>query len=463
MKKYRIEKDSLGEVKVESNKYWGAQTQRSLKNFPIGSDIMPLELIKAFGIQKKAAAISNMAINKLPKKLGEKIIEVCDEIIEGKLNDNFPLSVWQTGSGTQTNMNINEVIANKANEILGEKLGSYNPIHPNDHCNLGQSSNDSFPTAMHIAIVNEFNEKLRPSIEKTIKTLKEKENEFSDIIKIGRTHLQDATPITLGQEFSAFRSQIQNSLARITSSLEEIYFLAQGGTAVGTGLNTSKKFISGFFKAVEMITNHPFKKSKNKFESLSSHDSIIQFSGSLNTLITACYKISNDIRLLASGPRSGIGELILPSNEPGSSIMPGKINPTQCEALAQVCIHLMGMHFSLSIAGSQGQFQLNANKTVIIFTILRTIVLISESLNSFNQRCLNNIKANKKVISENLHNSLMLVTALNPKIGYDKSAEIAKKAYKENISLKESAIKLSYLNEEEYDNLVKPENMIKID
>ncbi len=460
MKKFRIEQDSLGKIQVDAKKYWGAQTQRSLKNFCIGNDIIPISVIKAFAIQKKAATISNIAVGKLSKNLGEKIIDVCDLILKDELNDHFPLSVWQTGSGTQTNMNVNEVIANKANEILGNKLGTYKPIHPNDHCNLGQSSNDSFPTVMHISIVMEVQKKLRPTVENFIHSISQKQKEFSSIIKVGRTHLQDATPITLGQEFSAFKAQIQNALKRIINSLDEIYFIAQGGTAVGTGLNSSKKFVSGFVKAIQVITGYPFKESGNKFESLASHDSIVMLSGAINTLVIACYKIANDIRLLASGPRSGIGEIKLPANEPGSSIMPGKVNPTQCEALAQVCLHLMGLHYSVSIAGSQGNFQLNANKTMIIFSILRTIQLISDSIESFNSRCFSGIQANKKIIDKNLSRSLMLVTALNPKLGYDKSAEIAKKAYSENITLKESARKLNYLKESEFDEIVNPSKMI---
>ena len=462
MSKFRIEKDSLGEIRVQANKYWGAQTQRSLKNFPIGNDKMPFSVIKAFAIQKKAAAISNIAIEKLSKRIGEKIIDVCDQIIDEKLNDHFPLSVWQTGSGTQTNMNLNEVIANKANEELGKKLGSYSPVHPNDHCNLGQSSNDSFPSVMHIAVVIEVQKKLRPTIENFIHTLNDKKKEFLSVVKVGRTHLQDATPITLGQEFGSFKSQMENALLRILKSLDELYFLAQGGTAVGTGLNSSKKFISGFLKALEVITGYTFKESRNKFESLACHNSILMLSGAINTLTTASYKIANDIRLLASGPRCGIGEIMLPENEPGSSIMPGKVNPTQCEALSQVCIHLMGLHYSISIAASQGHFQLNANKTMIVFSILRSINLISDALDSFNSRCLTEIKANKEKINDYLEKSLMLVTALNPKIGYDKSAQIAKKAFNENITLKQSAVELKYLTEEEFDEAIQPERMTKI-
>ncbi len=457
---FRTEKDSIGKIQVPKNKYWGAQTQRSLENFRIGSDIMPKELIQAFAIQKKAAAISNIALNKLDSKLGNKIIQVCDEIIKGKLLDHFPLSVWQTGSGTQTNMNLNEVIANRANESLGKNLGEYDPIHPNDHCNLGQSSNDSFPTAMHISIVLKAKEKLFPSIDIMSNTLKKKINHFEKIIKVGRTHLQDATPLTLGQEFHGYVGQVESARKRISESLNNLLYLAQGGTAVGTGLNSSSKFIAGFIKATQMITGMPFKESKNKFELLSSHESIIHFSSSMNTLIIACYKIANDIRLMASGPRCGIGEITLPANEPGSSIMPGKINPTQCEAMTQVCLHLMGLNYSNSIAGTQGHFQLNAYKTLIIFNTLRSMRLISDAIESFSKKCLDGIVANKTVIEKNLKNSLMLVTALNPKIGYSKASEVAKKAFEENITLKEAVVKLGYLNEKEFDLIVDIKKMI---
>ena len=461
MKNFRIEKDTLGNVKVPDDKYWGAQTQRSLENFDIGFDKMPKELIFAFAIQKKAATISNVALDNLSSRLGKQIIKVCDEIISGKLNDQFPLSVWQTGSGTQTNMNLNEVIANKANKNLGKKLGSYDPIHPNDHCNLGQSSNDSFPTAMHISLVKIITETLEPQVLKFIQSIRKKEREFKNIVKIGRTHLQDATPITLEQEFSAFAKQIENSLKRIKNAKEELFLLAQGGTAVGTGLNSSAKFVKGFIKAIQLITKLPFKESKNKFESLASHEPIIFLNSAVNSLVIACYKIANDIRLLASGPRCGIGELILPSNEPGSSIMPGKVNPTQCEAMAQVCLHLQGLYASNFFAGTQGHFQLNANKTLIIFNSLRSINLISDAMKSFRTRCLEKIIANKNEIEKNLNNSLMLITALNPKIGYEKSAEIAKKAFKEKITLREATIKLGYLNEREFDSLVDPKKMVK--
>ena len=458
--KYRIEKDSLGDVKVPSEKLWGAQTQRSLQNFRIGNDLIPPEFIKAFAMQKKAAAVSNIAINQLDSKIGSKIIKVCDLIIKGNMLDQFPLSVWQTGSGTQTNMNLNEVIANKANQELGKPLGEYEPVHPNDHCNMSQSSNDSFPTAMHISIVLETNEKLFPSINNMIKILKKKINHFEKIIKIGRTHLQDATPITLGQEFTGYLGQIENAKKRISESINYLLYLAQGGTAVGTGLNAPNKFIAGFIKALQMISGLTFKESKNKFELLSSHESIVHFSNSLNTLIIACYKIANDIRLLASGPRCGIGELIIPSNEPGSSIMPGKVNPTQCEALSQVCLHIMGLNFSNSVAGTQGHFQLNANKTLLMFNTLKSIELITDAIDSFSTNCLEGIVANKEVIQKNLNNSLMLVTALNPKIGYEKAAKVAKLAYKENISLKDATVKLGYLTIEEFEKIVDVKKMI---
>ena len=461
--KFRIETDSMGKVEVPSEKYWGAQTQRSLENFKVGVEVMPIELIRSFAIQKKAAAISNLALENLKPEFGKIIVQVCDEIIDGKLDNHFPLSVWQTGSGTQTNMNLNEVIANRANEVLKNNSQIKEKVHPNDHCNLSQSSNDSFPTAMNIAIIQQTKKKLLPANEKLIKILSKKEKEFSRITKIGRTHFQDAVPLTLGQEFSAFKEQSINAKKRIENSMNELYSLAQGATAVGTGLNCSKSFIKGFVRALQAITKLPFKTAKNKFESIASHESIIHFSGSINTLITTCYKISNDIRMLASGPRSGIGEIILPPNEPGSSIMPGKVNPTQCESMCQVCIYLMGCHFSLTIAGSQGHYQLNANKTLIIFTILKIIELLSDSINSFSDKCLAGISANKKKIKQNVDESLMLVTALNPKIGYDKSAKIAKKAHEEDLTLKQSAKKLGFINDDDdFEKLVNPQKMTEI-
>jgi len=460
-KKFREEQDSIGKIDVPIDKYWGAQTQRSLMNFQIGSDLMPKEIIKAFAIQKKSAAISNLALNKIEEKIGNTILEVCDEIIEGKLFDHFPLSVWQTGSGTQTNMNLNEVLANRGNEILGKKIGKNQLIHPNDHCNLGQSSNDSFPTAMHIAIVIETNEKLLPVVNKFEKTLQKKENEYSNIVKIGRTHLQDAVPLTLGQELSSFKEQIRKCKTRINLAIKEILSISQGATAVGTGLNTSDKFVMGFVRALQEITSYPFESAENKFESISSHESIVNFSGAICSLTTACYKIANDIRLLASGPRCGISELILPANEPGSSIMPGKVNPTQSEALIQVCIYLLGYNNSLSFAASQGHFQLNANKTLMAHIIIRSINLISDAIDSFEKNCLSGMRPNLKIIDENLKKSLMLVTALNPKLGYDKSAKIAKKAFDENLTLKQAAVKLGYVSDKEFDEFVNPINMTK--
>ncbi len=460
MTEFRIEKDSLGNVKVPKTKYWGAQTQRSLENFKIGNDKIPLIIIKSFAIQKKAATISNLAIGKLETKIGQAIIKVCDEIISGKLDEHFPLSVWQTGSGTQTNMNLNEVIANKANTDLGQKLGEYNPIHPNDHCNLGQSSNDSFPTAMHISIIKLTNEELVPSISKMIKILEKKEREFKNIIKVGRTHLQDATPITLNQEFGGFKSQIKSSLKRILNSYDELLYLAQGGTAVGTGLNTSTKFIKGFIKAIQMITGIEFRESKNKFESISSHEPIIFFTSAINTLVIACYKIANDIRLLSSGPRCGIGELILPSNEPGSSIMPGKVNPTQCEAITMVCAKVIGNNSGITIAGSHGHFELNVFKPLIAHNILQSIEILSDSSSNFANFCIKGIRVNKKRVKELLENSLMLVTALTPKIGYDKAAKIAKNALKNNTSLRFETIKSGLISEKDYDKIVNPKKMI---
>ena len=463
MTEFRTEKDSVGNIKVPANKYWGAQTQRSFENFKIGEEKMPEILINSFAMQKKAAAVSNIALGNLDSKLGDAIIKVCDEIIDGKLYEQFPLSIWQTGSGTQTNMNLNEVIANRANEILGKKLGEYFPIHPNDHCNLGQSSNDSFPTVMHISILRSSLDNLIPMIEKLIKCLEKKEREFKDIVKVGRTHLQDATPILVSQEFSGYTSQIKNSLKRIRLSSNELLFLAQGGTAVGTGLNSSSKFVKGFIKAIQIITGIEFKELKNKFEGLSSHEPIVSFSSSLNTLVIACYKIANDLRLLSSGPRCGVGEYILPANEPGSSIMPGKINPTQCEAMTQVCLHLMGLHNAIMFSGTQGHFQLNANKMVIIFNVLQSVKLISDAIKSFCDRCLDKMILNKDSIEFNLEKSLMLVTALNPEIGYSKSAEIAKKAFKDNISLKEATLKLGFLTEKEFDSIVDPKKMTRSD
>ena len=459
MSEFRIEKDSLGEINVPADKFWGAQTQRSLENFPIGEDKIPYELIEAFAMQKKAAAIANIAIGKLNSEIGEKIIDVCDEIILGKLNDQFPLSVWQTGSGTQTNMNLNEVIANKANLMLGKELGTYNPVHPNDHCNLGQSSNDSFPTAMHLATVIQSHEKLIPSIQSLINILEKKKKEFKNVIKIGRTHLQDATPLSLGQEFSGYQSQLEDCIKRIKNALNEIYLLAQGGTAVGTGINSKKGFDKKFASECKNITELPFKTSENKFEALATHDTLVEVSGSLNTLAASLFKIANDIRLLGSGPRSGLGEIQLPENEPGSSIMPGKVNPTQCEAMTMLCLQVIGNHTTISAAGSQGHFELNVFKPVIAYNILQSIKLLSDGSESFMKNCIAGIKPNKIKIQELLNSSLMLVTALAPVIGYDNASIIAKSAHKNGTTLKKEIIKSGLLNEKEYNKIMDPIKM----
>ena len=460
MKKFRIESDSLGNKNIDNSKLWGAQTQRSLENFKIGNEIIPIEAIIAFGYQKKAAALTNIKLGKLSKKIGNAIIMACDEIINLKLNNEFPLSVWQTGSGTQTNMNINEVISNYAIKKLRGKVGSKIPVHPNDHVNLSQSSNDTFPTIMHIACNDLIEKKLFQSLNNLIDTLKLKSKEFKNIIKIGRTHTQDATPITLGQEFSGYLQQIRNSLKRIKIAQNELLLLAQGGTAVGTGINAPKNFDKIFCQNLSKLTKYKYSPLSNKFEGIASHDTMVNLSGSFNTLAVSLFKISNDIRFLGSGPRSGLGELILPENEPGSSIMPGKVNPTQIEALSMVCTQIMGNHTTITIAGSQGHFELNAFKPVILYNNIQSINLLSDSIQSFVTNCLKNIKPNKKRIKEHLDNSLMLVTALNQYIGYDNASKIAKKAIKENLTLKESAKRLGLVTESEFDKIVVPKKMI---
>ena len=460
MKKFRIESDSLGNKKIEKSNLWGAQTQRSIENFKIGNEKMPIEVIVAFGYQKKAAAISNIKLGKLSKKIGKLIIDACDQIINLKLNNEFPLSIWQTGSGTQTNMNVNEVISNYAIKKIKGKIGSKNPIHPNDHVNLSQSSNDTFPTVMHIATNELLDRKLLISLNNLIKILNKKTKEFKNIIKIGRTHTQDATPITLGQEFSSYLQQIINSKKRIMVAKNELSFLAQGGTAVGTGINSPKNFDKLFCHNLSKFTKNKYLPLTNKFEGISSHDSMVNLSGSLSGLATSLFKISNDIRFLGSGPRSGLGELILPENEPGSSIMPGKVNPTQIEALSMVCTQVMGNHTTVTISGSQGHFELNAFKPVILFNILQSIHILSDAIQSFTNNCLKDIKPNKKRIKEHLDNSLMLVTALNEYIGYDNAAKIAKKAFKENLTLKEAAVKLDLVKESDFDKIVLPKKMI---
>jgi len=450
----REETDSLGSMSVPSNKYWGAQTERSRQNFRIGEEKMPRPLIHALGLQKKAAALVNMTLGVLDATLGKAIMTAAQEVWEGKLDDHFPLVVWQTGSGTQTNMNANEVIANRAIELLGGKRGSKNPVHPNDHVNLGQSSNDTFPTVMHIAIVLEMRRILFPALERLAAALQDKEHAFRTIQKVGRTHLQDAVPMTLGQEFSAYKRQIQKGTACIQHTLPHLYELAQGGTAVGTGLNAHPQFARAFAQKVAELTHCPFVSAENKFEALAAEDTLVEVSGALNVLAVSLMKIGNDIRLLGSGPRCGLGELILPENEPGSSIMPGKVNPTQCEALTMVAAQVMGNHVTVTIAGSNGQLELNVFKPVMIYNVLQSIRLLADAMQSFTEKCVVGIKANERRLQGFLHQSLMLVTALTPHIGYDKAAEIAKKAHHENKTLLQAALELQYLSEEEFHNSV---------
>jgi fumarate hydratase class II len=456
----RTETDSFGEIAVPADAYWGAQTQRSLQNFKIGGETMPTPLIAAFGVLKRSAAVVNMQLGVLDKSVGEKIIAAADEVIDGKLGGHFPLVVWQTGSGTQTNMNVNEVISNRAIELSGGAMGSKKPVHPNDHVNMGQSSNDSFPTAMHIAAASEIQWKLIPALKHLHAALDIKMREFNDIIKIGRTHLQDATPLTLGQEFSGYAHQIAQGIARVERALPQLYELAQGGTAVGTGLNAKKGFAEAFAAEVAKLTKLPFVTAPNKFEALASHDALVDVSGTLNTLAVSLMKIANDIRLLGSGPRCGLGELSLPENEPGSSIMPGKVNPTQSEALTMVCAQVMGNHVAVSIGGSNGHFELNVFKPVIIYNVLQSIRLIADACVSFTDNCVVGIEANQERIAKLMNESLMLVTALNPHIGYDNAAKIAKKAHKEGTSLKAAGIALGLLTEEQFTQWVKPETML---
>ena len=459
--KFRKEFDSLGMVLVPADKYWGASTQRSNKHFDIGDFLVRPIVIKSIAMIKKAAAVVHAKSGDMDKKISIAIIKAANEVISGKLNDQFPLKVWQTGSGTQTNMNVNEVIANRAIEILGGKLGSKKPIHPNDHVNKSQSTNDVFPTAMHMAIAIRAKGKLIPFLKLLNSELGKKTKQFSKIIKIGRTHLQDATPISLGQEFSGYHSQLSKCIKRIEFALEEIYLLAQGGTAVGTGLNTKKGFDKKIVAELKKITKLPFKTTPNKFAALASHDAIVNFSGTMNTTAVCLMKIANDIRFLGSGPRAGYGELILPENEPGSSIMPGKINPTQCEAVTMVCVKVIGNHNGITMAGSHGHFELNVFKPLIIHNILQSIHIMADSSKSFANYCIKGLKADKKRIGKLLDNSLMLVTALTPKIGYDNAAKIAKKAHKNGTSLKEEAIKSGLISKKEYNKIVDPKKMIK--
>ena len=458
--KFRKEFDSIGSINVPNDKYWGASTQRSKKYFDIGEFLVRPVLIKAIAIIKKAAAKVHVKEKQILPHISNAIIKAANEVISGKLDEHFPLKVWQTGSGTQTNMNVNEVIANRAIEILGGKKGSKKPIHPNDHVNKSQSTNDVFPTAMHIAIAIEAKKKLLPSIEILNKELKKKASQFKNIIKVGRTHLQDATPLSLGQEFSGYQSQLEDCISRIKNALNEIYFLAQGGTAVGTGINSKKGFDKKVIKEIKKITKLPFKPAKNKFAALAAHDEIVNFSGTLNTTAVCLMKIANDIRFLGSGPRAGYGELILPANEPGSSIMPGKVNPTQSEAVTMVCVKVIGNHNGITMAGSHGHFELNVFKPLIAHNILQSIDLLSDSAKNFAIYCIKGTKANKLRIKEYLDNSLMLVTALAPYIGYDNSAKIAKSALKNNTTLKEEALKTGLINEKDYDKIVSPKKMI---
>mmetsp|Transcript_83827 Transcript_83827/g.102691 ORF Transcript_83827/g.102691 Transcript_83827/m.102691 type:complete len:494 (-) Transcript_83827:34-1515(-) len=459
---FRVESDTMGEVKVPNDRLWGAQTQRSLQNFKIGQPYfrLPSSGIQAFGILKRACAISNFELNNLDKNICDTIVKAAEEVAEGKLNDEFPLTIYQTGSGTQSNMNANEVISNRGIQMLNGKIGSKTPIHPNDHVNKSQSSNDTFPSIMNISIGMELNNKLLPALENIKKTFELKIKEFGDIIKIGRTHCMDATPLTLAQEFSGYLSQINSNINRIKINIDELYYLAQGGTAVGTGLNTIKGFDNLVAKYVSEYTGLPFKSGINKFEKLATHDDIVQISGTLNTLATGLLKIANDIRLLGSGPRCGLGELLLPENEPGSSIMPGKVNPTQCEAMTMVCTQIMGNNATVAIAGSQGHFELNVFKPVMLSNTINSIILLSDAINSFNDNCLIGIKPNETQINKLLNESLMLVTALNPFIGYDNAAKIAKTAHKNNTTLKEEAINLGFMTSDEFDQKVKPSNMI---
>ena len=458
--KYRIETDSMGEIKVPSDKYYGAQTARSLMNFKIGGEKFPREIIRALGILKKAAALTNKELSTLADDKAELIVKAADEVIEGKLDEHFPLVVWQTGSGTQTNMNANEVIANRAIEIAGGKMGSKKPVHPNDDVNKAQSSNDTFPTAMHIAAVEEIHRRLIPMITKLRDALRNKSDEFKNVIKIGRTHLMDATPLTLGQEFSGYVQQLTNGLERIDTALPRLYELALGGTAVGTGLNTHPEFAIKAVKNISEISGKPFITGRNKFEGLAAHDALVELSGVLKTLAVSLMKIANDIRMLGSGPRCGIGELNLPANEPGSSIMPGKVNPTQAEAMTMVCAQVMGNDVAVNIGGATGHFELNVFKPVIIYNVLQSIRLISDTCESFTDNCVIGIEANKKIINKHLTESLMLVTALNPHIGYDNAAKIAKKAHAEGKTLKEAAVELGLLTAEKFDEFVRPEDMV---
>ncbi|MEO0985510.1 MAG: class II fumarate hydratase [Cyanobacteria bacterium J06639_14] len=456
---FRIETDSMGEIKVPSDRYWGAQTQRSLQHFDIGLDVMPRELIRAFGILKRAAAVTNQALAQLSEEQAALIVQAADEVIAGKLDDHFPLRVWQTGSGTQTNMNANEVIANRAIALAGGTLGSKMPIHPNDHVNRGQSSNDTFPTAMHIAAVEQLVQGLLPVVDRLREALAQKAQDFDVIVKIGRTHLMDAVPLTLGQEFSGYVTQVEKGSQRLQASLPELYELALGGTAVGTGLNTHPQFAEQVAATIAQYTQLPFVSAPNKFAALAAHDAIVATSGALKTLAAALMKIANDLRWMGSGPRCGLGELHLPANEPGSSIMPGKVNPTQCEALTMVCVQVMGNDAAIAIAGSQGNFELNVFKPLMIHNLLHSIRLLTDACRTFTDYLVVGLAPNWDQIQTFLQNSLMLVTALNPVIGYDKAAQVAKQAYTNNKTLREACVELGFLTAAEFDRCVRPEAM----
>ncbi len=456
----RVETDTFGPIEVPADRYWGAQTQRSLQNFRIGAEIMPAPLVRALGIVKLAAAQVNRAHGQLEPRLADAIARAAEEVADGGLNQHFPLVVWQTGSGTQTNMNANEVIANRANELLGGSRGAKAPVHPNDHVNRSQSSNDTFPTAMHIAAVEQLHHELLPALEHLLASLQAKAEEFQEIIKIGRTHLQDATPLTLGQEFSGYAQQIRYGIARIKQTLPRLCELAQGGTAVGTGLNSFPGFAERFAEEVARITGLLFVSAENKFEALATEDASVELSGALNVLAVSLTKIANDIRLLGSGPRCGLGELRLPENEPGSSIMPGKVNPTQCEAMTMVCAQVMGNHVTVTISGATGHLELNVFKPVITYNVLQSIRLLADAARSFADKCVIGIEADRERIDDLLHRSLMLVTALNPKIGYDNAARVAKKAHADGTTLQEAAVALGLLTAEEFEALVRPEKML---
>ncbi len=459
--KTRTETDSFGPIKVAADRYWGAQTERSRQNFRIGVDRMPMPIIRALGIVKLAAAQSNLELGLLDRRRARAIIRTAQEVIDGELDDHFPLVVWQTGSGTQTNMNLNEVIANRANELLGGELGAKKPVHPNDHVNLSQSSNDSFPTAMHIAAALRLTSDLIPSLDLLRKALRKKEKAFASIVKIGRTHTQDATPLTLGQEFSGYAAQVESGMERLRTGLRELYPLAQGGTAVGTGLNSKPRFARLFARHVAAITRLPFSSATNKFEALASNDAYVSVHGAINSVATALFKIANDIRLLGSGPRSGLGELILPENEPGSSIMPGKVNPTQCEAMTMVCCQVFGNQTTVTVAGSQGHFELNVYKPVLAYCMMNSIQLVADAARSFTEHCVDGIQANEARIQELMERSLMLVTALAPKVGYDNAAKIAKSAHARGTTLKEEAVRLGFVSAREFDQLVQPAKMTR--